>query len=171
MTSTCHWQQVNIFEIVDSLATMISSSLILSVAYVVKQPVVRTTITEGMALSERFKEVVTEAIDEFENQAGQVNTDFNPETGQDFQYVRDGRSVVAQDLVNIMSDFNADVDRMTNGVVDLRLLVPLGLSLFAIAQLVKQGLRLEEISWYILAWFAFDSFVRLNNENELRLGK
>ncbi len=175
MTSTFDWQQVNVPEIVDSLVTIIFSPLIIPVAEAVKQPVIRSSIKEGMALFERCQEVVGEAIEELENKAAEVNTNFTPETRQSFQhkttqkYLTDGRSSVAQDFVNVMSDLNADVDRMTNGVVDLRLLVPLSLSLFAIRQLLKQGWQFAEIPWYILAWFAFYSFVKLNNQDELKL--
>ncbi|WP_107806107.1 DUF5132 domain-containing protein [Nodularia spumigena] len=160
MTSTFDWQKVNVPEIVDSLTTIIFSPLIIPVAEAVKQPVIRNTIKEGMALSQRCQEVVNEAMERFENRAAEVNT-------QD--YLTDGRSSVAEDFVNVMSDLNADVDRMTNGVVDLRLLVPLALSILAIRQLLKQGLKLEEIPWYILAWFAFDSFVKLNDKDEVKL--
>ncbi|TVP61212.1 MAG: DUF5132 domain-containing protein [Nodularia sp. (in: Bacteria)] len=175
MTPTFDLQKVNVPEIVESLMTMIFSPLILPVAEAVKQPVVRSTIKESMALSERFKEFVAEVMEEFENKTAELNTNLTLQKQQNFHhrttqdYVTDGRSSVAEDFVNVMSDLNADVDRMTNGVVDLRLLVPLGLSLFAIRQLLKQGLKLEEIPWYILAWFAFDSFVKLNNKNEVKL--
>lgn len=175
MTSTFDLHKVNVTEIAEGLTAIIFSLLIIPVAEVVKQPVVRSTIKDGMALSERFKEVVGEAIGGFENNIAEANTDFTLEKWQDFQhrttqdYMRDGRSSVAEDFVNVMSDFNADVDRMTNGVVDLRLLVSLGLSLFAIRHLLKQGIKLEEIPWYILAWFAFDSFVKLNKKEELKL--
>ncbi|BAY17733.1 hypothetical protein NIES21_35750 [Anabaenopsis circularis NIES-21] len=65
-----------------------------------------------------------------------------------------------------MSDFNADVYTMTNGAADLRLIVPLGLGLFALTQLIKQGFKFEDTPWYILAWFAFDSFIKLNVTEE-----
>jgi hypothetical protein len=31
-------------------------------------------------------------------------------------------------------------------------------------QLIIKGLQIDEIPWYSLAWYAFDSFVKLNDE-------
>ncbi|WP_414566719.1 MULTISPECIES: DUF5132 domain-containing protein [unclassified Anabaena] len=173
MSSTLDSQDANIPEIVDNLATIIFSPLIVPVAEAVKQPVIRTTIQEGMALSARMGQVVTEASEALERIAAEVNPDlttngrekFSSRTSQ--QTFTDGKSVIAQDLENLMSDINADVNRMTNGVADLRLLAPLALGLFAIGQLIKQGLKFEEIPWYILAWFAFDAFIKLNNNDKI----
>ncbi|MBE9049431.1 DUF5132 domain-containing protein [Nostocales cyanobacterium LEGE 11386] len=170
MTST-----IDLPEIVDSLTAIICSPLIIPVAEAVKQPVVKTTIREGMALSERLQQAIMEAEDVFANVAAEVNTYFTKERREKVdsrttqQYLTDGKSEVAQDFLNVMSDFNSDVSRMTNGVADLRLLVPVVLGLFTIRQLLKQGLQLEEIPWYVLAWFTFDTFVKLNKEYELRL--
>ena len=157
MTYTFDLQKVNVPEIVDSLATIIFSPLIIPVAEVVKQPIVRTTITEGMAISERLGQVVTAASEALEKIAAEVNPDLTKNGLQTLSYqsnqynLTNGKSAIAQDLENVMSDLNADVNHMTHGVADLRLLVPLGLSLLAIGQLLKQGLKFEEIPWYILA--------------------
>lgn len=51
---------------------------------------------------------------------------------------------------------------ITNSAVDLRLLFPLGLSILALRQLILKGVQLEAIPWYVLAWYAFDSFMKLN---------
>jgi hypothetical protein len=161
MTSTFDLQTVNLPEMVDSVTTIICSPLIIPVAEVVKQPVVRTTISEGMLLSQRLQAVVTAAMQEWENQAA-----VQSHLRQDFQLRRDrdGKPSMAEDFINVMSDFNTDVDRLTDGVMDLRSLLTLTLALFALGQLVKQGPQLDTIPWYLLAWFAFDSFVKLHEQ-------
>lgn len=73
-----------------------------------------------------------------------------------------GKSEVAADLTSAVSDLNKRVGLATNGVVDLRLLVPLGLSTLAIRQLLKNGWQFETAPWYVLAWYAFDSFIKLH---------
>jgi hypothetical protein len=106
-----------------------------------------------------------------ENLAAEVNAELinNKLTESEFGATEinsiDGKSEVAKDLINVMSDFNTDVAQLTNGVVDLRLLVPLGLSAIALRQLLVKGLQIDEIPWYTLAWYAFDSFVKLNSTN------
>jgi hypothetical protein len=173
MSSTLDLQDANIPEIVDNLATIIFSPLIVPVAEAIKQPAIRTTIQEGMALSARMGQVVTEASEALERIAAEVNPDLTTNGREKFssrssqKNLTNGKSAISQDLENLMSDINADVNRMTNGVADLRLLVPLALGLFTIRQLIKQGLKLEEIPWYILAWFTFDAFIKLNNNNEI----
>jgi hypothetical protein len=59
------------------------------------------------------------------------------------------------------SDLNQQI-RTINSAVDLRLLFPLGLSILAVRQLILKGLQIEAIPWYVLAWYAFDSFMKLN---------
>jgi hypothetical protein len=68
--------------------------------------------------------------------------------------------------MNVVSDVNADVGRITNGVVDLRLLLPLGLSALAIRQLFIKGLQIDEIPWYTLGWYAFDTFLKFNDGDQ-----
>jgi hypothetical protein len=163
MTSTFDLQKVNLPEMVNSVTTIICSPLIIPVAEVVKQPVVKTTISEGMLLSQRLQAVVTAAMEEWENQSAvnsHLRQDFQPRTTHD----TNGRPSMAEDFIHVMSDFNTDVDQITDGVMDLRSLFPLALALLALGQLVKQGTQWDTIPWYLLAWFAFDSFVKLHEQ-------
>ncbi|MBW4644285.1 MAG: DUF5132 domain-containing protein [Goleter apudmare HA4340-LM2] len=180
MASTLKSQEVNVSEIVESFTAIIFAPLILPVAAAVKQPVVQTVIRGGITLSERCKEAVGEVAEVFENVAAEVNTDLIQERRQQLQqlemnsrngytyqiYFQDDISEVSRDVINVMSDLNEDVGRLTNGVADLRLLVPLGLGLLAMRQFIDRGLQLEEIPWYALAWYAFDAFVKLNLEGD-----
>ncbi|MBH8551332.1 DUF5132 domain-containing protein [Nostocaceae cyanobacterium CENA357] len=167
MASQFNLEKVNVPEIVEGLTAIILSPIILPVAEAMKQPLVQNVIKESIVLSEKYQESVTEATQVWNN----VTADVTRERREQFRYrtyqaYPDGKSQVAQDLINVMSDFNTDVKQMTNGMADLRLLVPLALSILAIRQVLVKGLELEDIPWYILAWFAFDSFVKLNNTTE-----
>ncbi|MGK7915251.1 MAG: HMA2 domain-containing protein [Prochloraceae cyanobacterium] len=62
------------------------------------------------------------------------------------------------------SFFNA-----TGGTVDLRFLMPLGLSALALRQLLVHGLQLGAIPWYVLGWYAFDSFVKFHPSSPSQL--
>jgi Protein of unknown function (DUF5132) len=172
MSSTFDLPEFNISEIVESLTGIIFAPVIIPVASAVKQPVVQAAIKGGIAMSERCKEAVAEAVEIWENVAAEVNYDLiqerreksNSEAAQ--TYLDDGKSQAARDLINLISDLNTDVAKITNGVADLRLLLPLGLAILAMRQLLEQGLEFEDIPWYTLAWYAFDAFIKLNKYSE-----
>ncbi|KAB8315932.1 DUF5132 domain-containing protein [Tolypothrix campylonemoides VB511288] len=172
MASTFDLETLNIPEIVEGITAFVVAPVVFPVAAAVKQPVVQAAIKEGIALSERCKEAVAEAGEVIENLAAEVNTDlikqkqgqFSSQTAQN--YSTNGKSEVAKDLMHVVSDVNADVARITNGFVDLRLLLPLGLSALAIRQLVTKGLQIDEIPWYTLTWYAFDTFLKFNDGDQ-----
>jgi hypothetical protein len=74
----------------------------------------------------------------------------------------EGKSGVAKDLTNAISDLNQRVGQASGGVVDLRILVPLGLGTLAIHQLLRNGWQIQMVPWYVLAWYSFDSFIKLH---------
>jgi hypothetical protein len=168
MASTFDLEKVNIPEIVEGITAFVVAPIILPVAAAVKQPTVQEAIKGGIALSERCKEALAEAGEILENLTAEVNTDLK-EQGQynlktDHTYSQESTSEIAKDLIHIISDVNTDVGRVTNGVVDLRLLLPLVFSALAIRQLFVKGLQVDEIPWYTLTWYAFDSFMKLNQD-------
>jgi hypothetical protein len=72
-------------------------------------------------------------------------------------------SAAATSLTKAIDDLNQRVQRTTNGSLDLKFLFPWGLSLLALRQLRVSGWQLDLIPWYVLAWYAFDSFIKLNH--------
>jgi hypothetical protein len=50
--------------------------------------------------------------------------------------------------------------RATDGQ-DLRALLPLGVGLLALRQALRGRGRLDDAPWYVLGWYAFDSFWKL----------
>ncbi|MGQ4648233.1 HMA2 domain-containing protein [Lyngbya aestuarii] len=77
-----------------------------------------------------------------------------------------GKSEVAAGIANTVTDLNQRVGQATSGVVDLRFLLPLGFAALSLRQLVAKGLQLEIIPWYVLAWYSFDSFIKLHYTSE-----
>jgi hypothetical protein len=73
-----------------------------------------------------------------------------------------GKSDQKADISTVLYDLNQRVVNATNGIVDLRFVLPLGLAGLGILQLLTFGLQLEVIPWYVLIYFAIDSFIRLN---------
>ena len=72
------------------------------------------------------------------------------------------KSEVAEDITSAIYDLNRRVKAATSGVVDLRLLMPLGLGVLAVRQLLAKGMQLDIVPWYVLAWYSFDSFIKLH---------
>jgi hypothetical protein len=171
MESNFDWQKVNFPEIIDGLTAIIFSPVIVPVAEVVKQPIVQTAIKEGMTLSQKYQEAFEHISASLGGERPRQTTEFyNYRNAQVSQpHLTNGKSAAAKDLLNVMSDLNNDVYKMTNGATDLRLIVPLGFSLLALTQLIRQGFKFEDIPWYVLAWFAFDSFIKLNVNEESEL--
>ena len=75
-------------------------------------------------------------------------------------------SSAAAAVITTATDLNQKVKTATNDTVDLRFVFPLSLGVLALRQLVVKGWQLEIIPWYVLAWYAFDSFIKLNSTNE-----
>ncbi|MEA5572077.1 HMA2 domain-containing protein [Calothrix sp. UHCC 0171] len=68
---------------------------------------------------------------------------------------------------NTVIDLNQRVKEATSGQLDIRVLFPFGLGCLAIRQLIIKGLQFDIIPWYVLAWYAFDSFIKLHGTNRL----
>ncbi|GAX37857.1 HMA2 domain-containing protein [Nodularia sp. NIES-3585] len=82
--------------------------------------------------------------------------------GVTFTDITEGNSEAAEDIKSTIINLNKQLEQATSGEVDLRFLFPLGLSILAVRQVITKGLQLEIIPWYVLAWYAFDSFMKLN---------
>ena len=75
-------------------------------------------------------------------------------------------SLSAAAIIKTATGLNQRVKTVTNDTVDLRFLLPLSFGVLAVRQLIVKGWQLEIIPWYVLAWYAFDSFIKLNSTNE-----
>ncbi|KZL51017.1 hypothetical protein A2T98_04435 [Nodularia spumigena CENA596] len=89
--------------------------------------------------------------------------------GVTFADITEGYSEAAEDVKRAIINLNKRFEQATSGEVDLRFIFPLGLSMLAVRQIIVKGLQLEIIPWYVLAWYAFDSFIKLNNPSQLQL--
>ena len=83
-----------------------------------------------------------------------------------FADVTEGNTEAAAGVSSAVVDLNQRVKQSTHGAFDLRILFPLGLASLSLRQLLNKGLQLEIIPWYVLAWYAFDSFIKLHNTNQ-----
>jgi hypothetical protein len=75
-------------------------------------------------------------------------------------------SHAAAEVSRVVVKLNQDVKKATQGVVDLRFLLPFSFAVLAVRQLIVKGLQFEIIPWYVLAWYSFDSFIKLHKIDE-----
>jgi hypothetical protein len=71
-------------------------------------------------------------------------------------------SLASSRLLSRLSLANRRVHEATAGKVDLRFLVPVGFAALSIRQVLRTGPQLASMPWYGLAYYAFDSFVKLH---------
>ena len=76
-----------------------------------------------------------------------------------------GIEMPAQWLTEAVSDLDGRLGATAKGLLDFKLLVPLGLGALAVVQLLRRGFQIEGAPWYILAYFAVESFTRLNRRD------
>lgn len=70
------------------------------------------------------------------------------------------------DFNSAITDLNQQVLALTNGIVDLRYVVPIGLGALAVLQLMTFGWQFDVVPWFVLAYFAIDSFIDLNSSKQ-----
>jgi hypothetical protein len=78
----------------------------------------------------------------------------------------DGNSSAAAGITKATTDLNQRVKKITKGAIDLRFIMPFSFAVLALRQLWLKGLQFEAIPWYVLAWYSFDSFIKLNQSEE-----
>lgn len=75
-------------------------------------------------------------------------------------------SKTAVHITQVSNNINQVIKQASNNIVDLGVIVPLAFGLLAWRQLMLKGWQLETIPWYVLAWYAFDSFIKLQNTEQ-----
>lgn len=78
-----------------------------------------------------------------------------------------GKSSAAAGISKATTDLNQRVKKITQGAIDLRFMMPFCFAVLSLRQLWLKGLQFETIPWYVLAWYSFDSFIKLNQLEEL----
>ena len=75
-------------------------------------------------------------------------------------------SIATVEVTKVTKNLNQRIRHTTKGLVDLSFLIPLSFGLLAWRQLMVKGWQLEIIPWYVLAWYAFDSFIKLHGMSQ-----
>jgi hypothetical protein len=75
-----------------------------------------------------------------------------------------GLSSASNQVSTALHQANRWLELKTEGAVDLRFLFPLMLGVLALRQAFAKSPGLNTAPWYVLAWYAFDGFYKLNVE-------
>lgn len=75
-------------------------------------------------------------------------------------------SLTAQKIKRTFHEVDVQLGQVTGGRWDLRSVFPVLLGVLAVRQVLAGGLQLGVIPWWVLAWYSFDSFYKLNQERQ-----
>ncbi|MDJ0846553.1 MAG: hypothetical protein QNJ08_20245 [Crocosphaera sp.] len=95
----------------------------------------------------------------------ELGVTFPEQSNQSLSFIPDN-SKAAINVTQITQTLNQRFKQASNNIVDLGVLIPFSFALLAGRQLILKGWQLETIPWYVLAWYAFDSFMKLQNVNQ-----
>ncbi len=126
---------------------------------------VRTNVASGsITIFYRIEQIDFAQISALLSDLGVIFGDIPPK-----KTITLGKSEAAAELIAGATELNQRVKRASNGAFDLRFLIPLGFSALALRQLLVKGVQLGAIPWYVLAWYAFDSFIKFHYSSEPQL--
>ncbi|ABA24659.1 conserved hypothetical protein [Trichormus variabilis ATCC 29413] len=141
----------------------------LRVAHCHRQPETMEHIANALDAQAHIDEVRTNVdhgsiVIKYSEKNGNLDNVFTTlkDLGIIFGEITQGSTEAATTVSTAVVDLNKRVRQATDGVVDIRFLFPLGLSILAVRQLIIKGLQFEIIPWYVLAWYSFDSFIKLH---------
>lgn len=77
-----------------------------------------------------------------------------------------GKTRAAAEITGAVSRLNHWLGLATGGVVNLQVLAPFGLGALALRQLLRYGWQIETAPWYVVAYAAFDSFIKLHDTRD-----
>jgi hypothetical protein len=75
-----------------------------------------------------------------------------------------GRTPASQQILDAVDDLDRRLFQITGQKMDLRLLFPATLFALGLRQALVEGFGLSQVPAYVLLWYAFDSFWKLQRE-------
>lgn len=153
----------------EDIAGVLLAPVWVATAESVEQPLVKDFVKAAIALQERGKESFAHLEEVIEDLRAEVEAELAQERETSSQSenaaaVSDQMdSVLAQTVRKGMSEFDTRIREATQGAVDARSLTPIIFGGLALRQLIVQGPQLDNLPWYVLGWYAFDSFMKFHN--------
>ena len=153
----------------DDIAALFLAPVWVATAESVEQPLVKDVLKAAIALQERGKEsfahleeVIADLRAEVEAELAQEQETSSQSENAAVVYDQTD-SALAQTVRKGMSEFDTRIREATKGTVDARSLTPIVFGGLALRQLIFKGLQLDDVPWYVLAWYSFDSFMKFHD--------
>ncbi len=147
-------------EVLSGLAVLIVAPAIVAFNAAAKDPTVRPWLKQGITIAEHGREAIAAAQEHWQDLTAEVQADLIEHR----QTETPPTARLTTELQTIATTLDTQTRSLTRGWVDLKTVIPLGLGAIALRQLLTKGFQLEDIPWYVLAWYAFDSFMILNRD-------
>ncbi|WP_228054719.1 DUF5132 domain-containing protein [Gloeocapsopsis crepidinum] len=152
-------------DMITGLTAAILAPIVFPAAATLNHPVTKAILKEGIILSEKVQEATAQTEETIADLVAEAKAELIARREGETSSTLIGNthnSRATEYIIDAFKDINTQVRQATNNMADLQLLLPLGLGAIALRQLLTKGLQIEEIPWYVLAWYAFDSFIKLN---------
>jgi hypothetical protein len=91
--------------------------------------------------------------------------DLDPTTGDPDAGKQKPMSDTARSIHDAFHGVDMRLAEITKGRWDLRTVVPFAFGAFAVRQFIAEAGAIGAAPWYVLAWYAFDSFWKLNQRS------
>jgi hypothetical protein len=149
---------------IDNLVAFMAAPVVLPLTALLQQPAAQEVLKQSMVVSERCKESAAALNELFEDLWAEANAELvnSKPSAVESPQGRPASAKVATDIGAIATELNTQTISLTGGWVDLPTLVAGSLGLIALRQLLTKGVQLDALPWYVLAWYAFDSFIKLH---------
>jgi hypothetical protein len=161
----------------EEIATLLLAPITIASAEGVKHPSGRELLKAAITLQEQGKEafahleeVIADLRAEVEAELAEQSETHPPSEISSPSHQQEN-SALAQTILNRITDLDTRIREATQGTVDARSLMPILLGGFALRQLVVKGLQLDDVPWYVLAWYSFDSFMKFHPQPSLTVGQ
>ncbi|MEB3160978.1 MAG: hypothetical protein VKL20_05920 [Synechocystis sp.] len=148
--------------------TLFQLPIAASVATVLDLPWMRTMTEDGLAAAAEAQERLAVAQEHIEDRWAEMEQAVAEKVAEHNSKARNGlinggeRSLISLSLIGAAEELNGWARDLTGNEVDLGLIIPVAFGAIAIRQFMVQGIRLKDIPWYVPAWYAFDTFLKLN---------
>jgi hypothetical protein len=150
----------------ENVLALLAAPVVLPLNIALQQPTVRAALKESLIISEQCRQSATELAEHIDDLMAEANAELiqnRQTTAIDTQDIPISRSTVAEEICAIATHLNSQTLSLTQGWIDLPTLAAAGLGVVALRQLLTKGIQLDALPWYVLAWYAFDSFVKLHD--------
>ncbi|AFZ45153.1 hypothetical protein PCC7418_3030 [Halothece sp. PCC 7418] len=151
----------------EEMATLFFAPVLRVSAENVEQPAVRAFLKAVIALQERGKEALAQLEEAIEDLRAEVEAELAEEGENTPALSNQENSVFAQMMIKGMSELDTSLRKATQGTIDARSLLSILFAALALRQLILKGFQFDDVPWYVLAWYAFDSFIKLHDHQPL----